>query len=62
MDWTGLNHGLQLECADAVRNDFWELAGGLPVNAHSRGRVGLRLGLLYSREAWSQGLLGQRCA
>ena len=26
-------------------------AGGLPVNAHSRRRLGLRLGLLYSRNA-----------
>ena len=43
-------------CTDPARNDFWELA----VNARSRGRRGLRLGLLYSRKAWSQGLLGQR--
>ena len=41
----------QLECTDPVRNDLWELAGGLPVNARSRGRLGLRLGLLYSRKA-----------
>ena len=26
-------------------------AGGLPVNARSRGRLGVRLGLLYSRKA-----------
>ena len=38
-------------CTDQARNDFWELAGGLPVNAHSRGRLGLRLGLLYIRKA-----------
>ena len=44
-------------CTDPARNDFWELAGSLPVNARSRGRLGLRLGLLYSRKAWSQGLL-----
>ena len=38
-------------CTDQARNDFWELAGGLPVNARSRGRLGLRLGLLCSRKA-----------
>ena len=36
----------QLECTDPARNDFWELAGGLP-NARSRGRLGV--GLLLSR-------------
>ena len=41
----------QLECTDPARNDFWELVGGLPVNARSRGRLGLKLGLLYSRKA-----------
>ena len=41
----------QVYCTDQERNDFWELAGGLPVNARSRGRLGLRLGLLYSRKA-----------
>ena len=43
--WTGLNHGLQLECADPACTDLWELAGGLLVNASGRGRPGLRLGL-----------------
>ena len=38
-------------CTDQERNDFWELAGGLPVNARSRGRLGLSLGLLYIRKA-----------
>ena len=52
----------QLECTDPARNDFWELAGSLPVNARSRGRLGLRLGLLYSRKAWSQGLLAASLA
>ena len=41
----------QVYCTDQARNDFWELAGGLPVIARSRGRLGLRLGLLYSRKA-----------
>ena len=36
---------------DQERNDFWELAGGLPVNARSRGRLELSLGLLYIRKA-----------
>ena len=53
-----------MECTDPARNDFWELAGGvectdparndfleLAVNARSRGRLGLRLSLLYSRKA-----------
>ena len=35
----------QVYCTDQARNDFWELAGGLPVNARSRGRLGLRLAL-----------------
>ena len=35
-------------CMDQVCNDFWELAEGLPMNACSRGRLGVRLGLLYS--------------
>ena len=43
-------------------------AGGLPVNARNGGRLGLRLGLLYSRKATARsarrgarpGLLGQR--
>ena len=29
------------KCTDPARNDFWELAGGLPVNARSRGRLEL---------------------
>ena len=33
----------------AARNDFWELAGGLPNARLSRGRLGV--GLLYSRKA-----------
>ena len=41
----------QVYCTDQARNDFWELAGGLPVIARSSGRLGLRLGLLYSRKA-----------
>ena len=49
----------QLECTDPARNDFWELAGSLPVNARSRGRLGLRLGLLYSRKATA--LAGAEC-
>ena len=42
-------------CGDILR-------GGLPVNARSRGWLGLRLSLFYSRKVWSQGLLaiGQR--
>ena len=47
----------QLECT--ARNDFWELAGSLPVNARGRGRLGLRLGLLYSRKATA--LAGAEC-
>ena len=38
----------QVYCTDQERN---ELAGGLPVNARSRGRLGLSLGLLYIRKA-----------
>ena len=49
----------QLECTDPARNDFWELAGSLPVKARSRGRLGLRLGLLYSRKATA--LAGAEC-
>ena len=46
-----MNMSVQVYCTDQERNDFWELAGGLPVNARSRGRLGLSLGLLYIRKA-----------
>ena len=46
-----MNMSDQVYCTDQERNDFWELAGGLPVNARSRGRLGLSLGLLYIRKA-----------
>ena len=46
-----MNMSDQVYCTDRERNDFWELAGGLPVNARSRGRLGLSLGLLYIRKA-----------
>ena len=35
-----MNMSEQVYCTDQERNDFWELAGGLPVNARSRGRLG----------------------
>ena len=51
-----------------VRNGSRMTARGLPVNARSRGRLGLRLGLLYSHKVTARsarcgarpGLLGQR--
>ena len=44
-----MNMSDQVYCTDQECNYFWELAGGLPVNARSRGR--LSLGLLYIRKA-----------
>ena len=46
-----MNMSDQAYCTDQQRNDFWELAGGLQVNACSRGRLGLSLGLLYIHKA-----------
>ena len=41
----------QVERTTPVCNGSHMTAGGFPVNACIRGRLGLRLGLLYSRKA-----------